>query len=406
VNVVYVAPFTQGQTIAYLQKALPTSWQEAEQTIESLYDLRDLSSRPILLNLITKLLPDLRGLEGAVGQTRLYQIAVDSWLERERWRAVPLEDVHHFLEEIAFAMVTGDRHSESIHFRSLAQHVRHHFQSRILSAIDLDAWDGMVRTSLFMNRDSEGNYSFMHRSFQEYFIAHKILRDARDRAYNDLNSEQHSDRITTVSYHFARSLIPPDEVMNLYLMLSAYSFPQAAGIAADIMSRGPLPVPFDVDHPVFLDLLRVFVDTANRIIKDECLKVMIALKSPKALPGLFDFFYTHHGDISAKLVLEAIVACSDSTALPLLKQLREKVARSVEVLSSRDLQEAKRRLEGSETYGRGDLDTFEQLQQLGRLDEVRPDTLVIAAFMESREHMWGVSCKDIDEAIEAVERGK
>jgi hypothetical protein len=63
-----------------------------------------------------------------------------------------------------------------INFRNLADEVQQAFSRKILSRMDIEYFDALVRTSGFLYRDAVGNFSFMHRSFLEYFFAKTLQK--------------------------------------------------------------------------------------------------------------------------------------------------------------------------------------------------------------------------------------
>jgi len=44
----------------------------------------------------------------------------------------------------------------------------------------LEYFDVDIRTSSFLSRDAGGNYSFSHKSFYEYFVASRVMRNASE----------------------------------------------------------------------------------------------------------------------------------------------------------------------------------------------------------------------------------
>jgi hypothetical protein len=285
IPIYYVLPFKEQQKEEYLRKTQGDAWQDMADSINKIYDLKDLSSRPILLNLITNLLPELRKTKGPVGERRLYDIAVDSWLERERWRGIQSEDVRGFLESIAFEMFKklGDNHS--IHHRNLQNHVMEHFKTKILSVVDLEAWDGMVRTSLFLNRDGDGNYAFMHRSFMEFFVADKIFKDWKNRKYDEVNSISSLD-LTAEVKTFLKPLFSPTNIDILYFAVEDWKHNQSSNSASIFLRELPFPIPFGADSEHIDRLAESAANIDNMNVIETCLKVFVDLKIARVIPYL------------------------------------------------------------------------------------------------------------------------
>jgi hypothetical protein len=62
----------------------------------------------------------------------------------------------------------------SVHYSRLPAIVQQHFQ--LERAVEIDYFDHDVRTCAFLERDGEGNYAFVHKSFMEFFAASRLHR--------------------------------------------------------------------------------------------------------------------------------------------------------------------------------------------------------------------------------------
>jgi hypothetical protein len=71
------------------------------------------------------------------------------------------------MQELALQMLRRDQ--LNIHYKQLPDRVRQHF--RLEKAHEIDYFEHDIRTCSFLNRDGEGNYHFVHKSFQEFFVA-------------------------------------------------------------------------------------------------------------------------------------------------------------------------------------------------------------------------------------------
>lgn len=65
----------------------------------------------------------------------------------------------------------------SIHFEELEEEIREQYFDNIKSDADLYRWDYDTRNSSFLNRDRDGYYRFMHKSFMEFFLAKKCVKE-------------------------------------------------------------------------------------------------------------------------------------------------------------------------------------------------------------------------------------
>lgn len=177
---VTVAPFTEHQIEQYINSFsgdIPAAkLDEAKRVIAHVYNLRDLAERPFLLDLIIKTIPESDILQTEITPATLYKLYTKKWIDREfakgefRWLISKKEKLS-FMTEIAWEMLL--RGNLTIHFSELADWVRRHLALSSPETVDYFAHD--LRTCTFLARDDFGNYSFIHRSFMEYFVAVKMV---------------------------------------------------------------------------------------------------------------------------------------------------------------------------------------------------------------------------------------
>jgi formylglycine-generating enzyme required for sulfatase activity len=170
-EIVYLLPFDREDIQAILRARFPTGdeWKRHWQQIESTYNLEELAQRPVLLDMITGSLPELRPGQ-AINAARLYEVYTDMWLVRDEEKGRTLitrDDKRLFMQELALEMLR--REELSVHYSRLPERVRAHFRLEKADEIDYFAHD--IRTCSFLNRDGEGNYGFLHKSFQEFFVS-------------------------------------------------------------------------------------------------------------------------------------------------------------------------------------------------------------------------------------------
>jgi len=168
-EIVHLLPFDQKDIQAMLRARFPDEWEYYWQRIESTYNLAELAQRPVLLDMIARSLPDLKPGQ-AVNAAQLYEVYTDRWLERdwEKGRTlITRADKRLFMQELALEMLRRD--ALSTHYSRLPEQVRAHFH--LEKAREIDYFEHDIRTCSFLNRDGEGNYRFVHKSFQEFFVA-------------------------------------------------------------------------------------------------------------------------------------------------------------------------------------------------------------------------------------------
>ena len=168
-EIVHLLPFERGDIQAMLRVRFPHRWEQYWQQVEHTYNLAELAQRPVLLDMIARSLPELKP-GHAINAAQLYEVYTDLWLVRDEEKGRTLitrADKRLFMQELALEMLHRER--LSIHYSRLPERVRAHFRLEQATEIDYFAHD--IRTCSFLNRDSEGNYRFVHKSFQEFFIA-------------------------------------------------------------------------------------------------------------------------------------------------------------------------------------------------------------------------------------------
>lgn len=159
--------------------------------INNTYNLEELSTRPLLLDMIIKTLPGLKD-KKRVDSALLYKAYTSIWIEREDWRSqMTSEGKRCFMWEMALKMFKegGDF---SLHYSKLDKPQETHLKENF-EILDDDYFKYETTTCSFLNRDQEGNYKFIHKSFMEYFLAEYIFHPIINR----------KDRV-----------IPPPEVNN------------------------------------------------------------------------------------------------------------------------------------------------------------------------------------------------
>ena len=139
------------------------------QIIQDTYNLQNLSTRPLLLDMIIKTLPTLKQKKN-INPADLYQAYTNIWIERDDWRSqLTSEGKRHFMWDIAMEIfqLGGDF---SIHYSQLNE-PKQEYRKPNLKVIDGDYFQYETTTCSFLNRDEKGNYTFIHKSFMEYFVA-------------------------------------------------------------------------------------------------------------------------------------------------------------------------------------------------------------------------------------------
>ncbi len=179
VKIVYINLFTENDIKKYLERYFGANWSARYKMINSIYNLSDLSRRPILLNLIVQTLSDFSLTTGEVTQSKLYEIYINKWMSREKRKDVDPKYVSVVMEELAFKMFTENKNVITID--ELYEIIDRKFRADIRKGrVDIDDINRKIRTASFIYRDLEDNFMFMHQSFMEFFIAKKLSQEIND----------------------------------------------------------------------------------------------------------------------------------------------------------------------------------------------------------------------------------
>jgi uncharacterized protein YjbI with pentapeptide repeats len=183
---VEIAELTDDQVIGYIE-SYESSLKENGYTVKDFlniihttHDLSDLSHRPVLLNLIIKTLPQFGANRGKINTATLYSKYTEVWLHREDLKGKTLirtKDKLLFTQELAWKMFITNQ--LSIHFKRLPKEIISYFKIDP-NSLDVDHFSHDVQSCSFLNRDSLGNYKFIHKSFMEYFSAFRLYKSLVD----------------------------------------------------------------------------------------------------------------------------------------------------------------------------------------------------------------------------------
>ncbi|MBW2647802.1 MAG: SUMF1/EgtB/PvdO family nonheme iron enzyme, partial [Deltaproteobacteria bacterium] len=187
---IYISSFDDDQIRQYLDLCLGKAaskkfWNE---TVEKVFNVKDLASRPILIELIVKDREAVQNIEGKVTPGKVYHTIIERWQEREDQRLPPSIVLQHkeeriprniilFMEELAYWMFTQEK--DRLHFKTLKDAINKYLddETKKMLRLSLDNLDYQIRSCSFLSRHAQGYYAFAHRSFIEYFVAGKLARE-------------------------------------------------------------------------------------------------------------------------------------------------------------------------------------------------------------------------------------
>lgn len=208
-KIISTIPFNKEQILEYIAKRTDDSQRVWDQ-IENTYNLQDLCKRPLLADMIISTLPKLILMGGEIDAITLYEKYTEEWINREDWRSqLKPSTKEELMERLAYYL-----HCQEVNFIShedLQGIIEKEFHVKKGSDVS-DYYDYDIRTCSFFRRDSEGNYSFMHKSFLEFFTAKKVSRSINRGDALELAKKLLSDEIVL----FAAKLINPNRKNTLF----------------------------------------------------------------------------------------------------------------------------------------------------------------------------------------------
>ena len=169
---------------AYLQNRLKDEQAAARrfELIDRIKDLLGLSSTPRLLSFIVDLeeekLIAAEKRDGCITSAELYRLLIDRWLSYEVDRHQPPGAVRTLEQDDRFKALTRlacrlwERHESALRITELEDQVKASVQRLSELQIDTKEATHIVGSGTLLTRDADGNFSFAHQSFLEWFVAY------------------------------------------------------------------------------------------------------------------------------------------------------------------------------------------------------------------------------------------
>lgn len=157
------------------------SWQEVKEFVESIYDLSDLMHRPILLEMIVSTILeghlDPRNTNTSFGSAGLYEMYTSLTLDIDVEKAESRREVLNPDSRKAFAEDCAELMRIMDALELTPQNVEHLAEQRFGSTgLGMAEILTDLRTCSFLTIADDGALRFIHRSFQEFFVARRICR--------------------------------------------------------------------------------------------------------------------------------------------------------------------------------------------------------------------------------------
>ena len=188
-DIVYLREFNDDQIKEFLEKRVPLieagkekklGWEYYFEKIQNVFDLKDLAKRPVLLDLITRYLPQLIEKGEKINASTLYQTAIQEELKRRLTvgkTIIEREDRLKLMKLLAMWMYNHDK--LSIHYEEIPEllDLKKNFDLKTRTDIEYHLNDFL--TCSFLTRDPDGNYRFSHKSFVDFLVAWKFTDDIK-----------------------------------------------------------------------------------------------------------------------------------------------------------------------------------------------------------------------------------
>jgi len=168
-QVVYVSPFSSDEIQRYVAYHDKGKNEGTYQILQKLPGMMALLDNPFLLTLVLQSLPQLlknrEGVERAVSRTDIYQASTETWfLQATKGRELDPKACEQFSEELAFRLFKAKTLSIS---NTLAK-------KDLWDLFNSEANQAVQDASPL--RFSGGEYSFVHKSIYEYFVAMRLWK--------------------------------------------------------------------------------------------------------------------------------------------------------------------------------------------------------------------------------------
>jgi uncharacterized protein YjbI with pentapeptide repeats len=178
---------------SYVQAVCGSDWRGYYKTIQETYNLQALAQRPILLQMITEVLPELAKKGQDITSARLYSQYTDLWLRRDDWRT-SLGHKDRLKFTVAFARAMYEENATSFTWTEVEKAVAARFPTSSPKEREYFQYD--IRTCTFIRRDPSTNeYEFVHESFLEFFVATSLYEDLIHNRHEALTERVHTPEV-------------------------------------------------------------------------------------------------------------------------------------------------------------------------------------------------------------------
>lgn len=189
----YLQGFEPQQIEAYVKAVSGDESQLYLKQIKETYNLEGLAQRPILLDMITEVLPTLVKRRQEVNSATLYSVYVDFWLRRDDWRTT-LSKEERLKFTSAFANGIYDSGADVFKWEDVEKAIRARWPESSKKEIEYYQYD--IRTCTFIRwAPGTGEYKFVHQSFMEYFVAFRLYESIIHDDKSALSARAHTEGV-------------------------------------------------------------------------------------------------------------------------------------------------------------------------------------------------------------------
>jgi len=174
-EILYLLPFSLSKIKLFLQKIDYSNADQNFEKIRETYNLYELSKRPVLLDMIAISLPQLAQVGKTVNAGKLYEVYTDEWVRRDiaSGRAFLTQEIKEQIV-LKLAHIMFYENIPNLSYQYLRDFVRKEF--RLEDEKDIDYCEHEVQECAFLKREANDNFTFVHKSFMEFFVAKSIIK--------------------------------------------------------------------------------------------------------------------------------------------------------------------------------------------------------------------------------------
>ena len=170
----YIRYFSDSDVRKYLVKKYPFNPFKLKKALRAVSLCKSLEHRPLLLSYIDDLLK--KKTLSLKNELDLYECLIDLWIEREKesLELLGVDEVEKKLK--AFSRQLASKMYDDYNTKN-DYYVKDAEADVILEQMNLSANQLSFKSRSLIERDSDGNYKFAHRTFLEFFLAQKAFKE-------------------------------------------------------------------------------------------------------------------------------------------------------------------------------------------------------------------------------------